>query len=66
VPAEVGADRAGATDKLERRGYLERVAQNYERLIEAEPERFVRVDATQAPEDVLASVEDAVEHILAG
>jgi dTMP kinase len=66
VPAEIGADRAGATDKLERRGYLERVAQNYERLIEAEPERFVRVDATQAPEDVLASVEDAVEHILAG
>jgi dTMP kinase len=66
VPAEVGADRAGATDKLERRGYLKRVAANYERLIEAEPERFVRVDATQSPEDVLASVEDAVEHILTG
>jgi dTMP kinase len=42
------------------------VAANYERLIEAEPERFVRVDATQSPEDVLASVEDAVEHILTG
>ena len=66
VPADVGADRAGATDKLERRGYLERVHANYERLVEAEPERFVRVDATQSPEDVLASVEDAIEHILEG
>ena len=66
VPAEVGADRAGATDKLERRGYLERVHANYERLVEAEPERFVRVDATQSPEDVLASVEDAVEYVLEG
>jgi dTMP kinase len=66
VPAAVGADRAGATDKLERREYLERVHANYERLIEAEPERFVRVDATQSPEAVLASVEDAVEHVLTG
>jgi len=64
APAEVGADRAGATDKLERRSYLERVHANYERLLEAEPERFVRVDATQSPEEVVASVEDAVEHIL--
>jgi dTMP kinase len=64
VPAEVGAARAGATDKLEREGYLERVHANYERLIEAEPERFVHVDATRSPEAVIASVEAAVERIL--
>jgi dTMP kinase len=65
VPAKVGADRAGATDKLERRGYLAGVRMNYERLIEAEPERFIRVDATQSPEAVLAAVEDIIGDILA-
>jgi dTMP kinase len=64
VPPEVGAARAGATDKMERREYLSRVHANYERLMKAEPERFVRVDATQSPEAVLADVEAAVEHVL--
>jgi dTMP kinase len=63
VPPRVGAERAGATDKMERRAYLERVAENYERLLTAEPERFVRVDATQSPEEVLATVEDAIEYL---
>jgi dTMP kinase len=64
VPPELGADRAGATDKMERQEYLARVHTNYERLLEAEPERFIRVDATQSPEAVLADVEAAFEHIL--
>jgi dTMP kinase len=64
VPPELGADRAGATDKMERREYLARVHANYERLMKAEPGRFVRVDATQSPEAVLADVEAAFEHIL--
>jgi dTMP kinase len=37
------------------------VRQNYERLIDAEPDRFVRIDATQSPEDVIVQTEDAIE-----
>jgi dTMP kinase len=64
VDPQTGAARAGATNKFERAGFLAAVRANYERLIEAEPERFVRVDATQSPETVLASVEDALERVL--
>lgn len=56
VGAEVGARRAGATNKFEQHDYLSRVADNYDRLIEADPDRFVRIDATQ-PQDI---VQDAV------
>jgi dTMP kinase len=64
VDPETGAARAGATNKFERAGFLAGVQANYERLMSAEPERFVRVDATQSPEVVLASVEDAFDRIL--
>lgn len=65
VDPETAAARSGATNKFEQAAYLADVRENYERLIEAEPERFVRVDATQSPEDVLAAVEAALEAILA-
>ena len=55
---ETAAERAGRTDKFERDGYLAAVRDNYERLIDAEPGRFHRVDATGAPEDVVARVEE--------
>jgi dTMP kinase len=55
---ETAAERAGRTDKFERGGYLAAVRDNYERLIDAEPGRFHRVDATGAPEDVVARVEE--------
>jgi dTMP kinase len=65
VDPETAAARAGATNKLERAGYLSAVRANYERLIDAEPERFVRVDATAPPETVVSRVEDVVERLVA-
>ena len=41
------------------------MAENYERLIEAEPDRFVRVDAEQPPETVQQRVVDIVREHLA-
>ncbi|RLM77121.1 dTMP kinase, partial [Halobellus sp. Atlit-38R] len=64
VDPETAAARSGSTNKFEQAAYLADVRANYERLIDAEPERFVRVDATQPPEDVLDAVESALEEIL--
>ena len=61
---KTAAERAGRTDKFERGGYLAAVRDNYERLIDAEPERFSRVDATRAPEDVVARVESVVADLV--
>ncbi|GAB3668231.1 dTMP kinase [Halopiger thermotolerans] len=57
---ETAAERAGATNKFEHADYLADVRANYERLIEREPERFVRVDATQEPDAVLEDVTNAL------
>ena len=65
VDPETGAARSGATNKFEQAGYLAAVQKNYEQLIEYEPERFVRVDATQPPEDVLDGVERALDEVIA-
>lgn len=64
VDPETGAARSGATNKFEQAAYLSQVQQNYERLMKAEPERFVRVDATRSPEEVLDSVVDVVGRLL--
>ena len=64
VPPETGAERAGATNKFETTDYLARVRENYERLLEAEPERFVRVDATRSPEAVVEAAERAIADLL--
>ena len=64
VPPKTGAERAGSTNKFEAADYLERVQQNYERLIDAEPNRFVRIDATQSPEEVIDSAERVVADLL--
>jgi dTMP kinase len=58
---ETAAARAGTTNKFERAAYLSRVRDNYERLIERDPNRFVRVDATQPPEIVLDRIESVLE-----
>jgi dTMP kinase len=65
VPPAVGAERAGATNKFETTEYLAAVQENYERLLDAEPGRFVRIDATQPPEDVVAAAENVVDRLLA-
>lgn len=64
VDPETAAARSGATNKFERAEFLARVRDNYERLIEREPDRFVRVDATRPPEDVVREVERVVERLL--
>jgi dTMP kinase len=61
VPPEVGAERAGATNKFEQTEYLETVRDNYETLVSATPERFVRIDATQSPETVLGAAIAAID-----
>jgi dTMP kinase len=65
VDPETGAARAGATNKFEQVEFLSRVRDNYEQLIEYDPERFVRIDATQSPEAVLEAAEDVIDRVLA-
>ncbi len=61
LPAELGAERAGATNKFEAASYLKNVRENYERLIREEPDRFYRIDATQSESEV---VETALETVM--
>jgi len=58
VDPETGAARSGATNKFEQAAFLSRVRENYEALVESEPDRFVRIDAAAAPEAVAERVED--------
>ncbi|MFC7082386.1 dTMP kinase [Halorussus caseinilyticus] len=64
VDPETGAARSGATNKFEQAAFLSQVQSNYERLLSAEPERFVRIDATRSPEAVIDSAVEAVERLL--
>jgi dTMP kinase len=60
VGPETAARRSGATNKFETAEYLADVRTNYERLIEADPERFVRVDAAAEPGTVYERVHEAI------
>lgn len=60
VDPETAVARSGATNKFEQLEFLSKVQANYERLIEAEPDRFVRIDGTRSPEEVIESVENVV------
>jgi dTMP kinase len=64
VSPQVGAGRAGATDKFEQAGHLAAVQANYEQLIEYNPDRFVRIDAERSPEEVIDAVEKTIERLL--
>ncbi|WP_152043156.1 dTMP kinase [Salinigranum salinum] len=64
IDPETAAERAGATNKLERLDYLRRVGENYERLLDENPERFVRVDASRTESAVVADVVRVVEAAL--
>jgi dTMP kinase len=64
VDPETAARRSGATDKFETADYLARVRENYERLVDAEPDRFVRIDASRPEAEVREAVLDAVESLL--
>jgi len=58
------AERSDETNKFERTEYLSRVRENYETLIELDPQRFVRIDATRSPEHVVEAAESAVADAL--
>lgn len=60
VPPAVGAERAGATNKFETVEYLESVRSNYERILETEPERFIRIDGTRPIEEILECATQAL------
>lgn len=62
VDPETGSRRSGSNDKFERATHLDAVRTNYERLLTAEPERFVRVDASRSPDTVLEEVVRAIDH----
>jgi dTMP kinase len=64
VDPQTGAERAGATNKMEHAGFLAAVQSNYETLLEYEPERFVRIDASRSPEHVVDAAEQAIERLL--
>lgn len=61
VDPEIAVGRSGATNQFEQEAFLASVQANYERLMEAEPDRFVRIDGTQSPEGVIDAVEDAID-----
>jgi dTMP kinase len=63
VDPEVAAERSGATNKFERVDHLRAVRAQYERLLDAEPDRFVRIDATREQEAVVADAVAAVERL---
>jgi dTMP kinase len=64
VDPETAAERSGATNKFETVEYLQKVRENYERLIDAEPDRFHRVDATRPAQAVRTEVLDRVEELI--
>ena len=64
VPPAVGAERSGATNKFEHEQYLQDVVVTYERLISEEPDRFIRIDATQSPTDVTETVVDHITSLV--
>jgi len=64
IDPETAAERSGGTNKFERAAYLRQVRDNYERLIDAEPNRFIRIDAGQSPEAVAAAVREQLTAIL--
>lgn len=64
LPAELGAERAGATNKFEAASYLRKVRENYETLINDEPGRFHRIDATRPESEVVETAWEVVTGLI--
>lgn len=64
VDVDTAVSRSGATNKFEQHKFLSRVQANYERLIDADEGRFVRIDGTQSPEEVIDDVEAVLSKIV--
>lgn len=60
----VGAERSGSSNKFEQANFLSRVQEAYERLLQREPQRFVRIDAMESKQDVTDAVRDAVTEVV--
>jgi dTMP kinase len=62
VPAETAVERLGELDRLEGVGpeFHERVAQGFVALSDADPDRWVRIDASGPVDEVAARVRQAV------
>jgi dTMP kinase len=71
-PAEVGLNRhemAGKSkDRMEQESidFHRKVAEAYEKLADAEPQRFVRLDATRSRDKIHLEVRDRLKTLLAG
>jgi dTMP kinase len=68
LPVSEAAQRAGESDRFEDEGeeLQEAVLSAYERLIEGDPERWRRLDATRSPSEIHAEVLAEVEAARAG
>jgi dTMP kinase len=68
LPVETAWARRGGSDRFEDEGaeLQEAVLAAYERLIEADPERWRRIDAARSPDEVHAEVLASVEEARAG
>jgi dTMP kinase len=66
VDAETGARRSGETNKFEQIEFLRSVRDRYESLVEAEPDRFVRIDAARPPAAVRERAIEVIEGALSG
>ncbi len=68
LPVAEAAARGGESDRFEEEGseLQEAVLSAYEVLIESDPERWRRVDATRSPDEVHAEVLSLVEEARAG
>ncbi|QGX96080.1 dTMP kinase [Haloplanus rallus] len=64
VDPETAAERSGRTNKFERVAHLRKVRDGYERLLDADPERFVRIDADRPQAAVLDDVTAAVDRLV--
>ncbi|WP_299331564.1 dTMP kinase [Haloplanus sp.] len=64
VDPETAVDRSGGTNKFERVDYLRDVREGYERLLDNDPGRFVRIDATRPVEAVRGDVTAAVDRLI--
>jgi dTMP kinase len=64
IDAETAAERAAGANKFEQVDYLRAVRENYERLLAADPDRFVRIDATASPAAVRDAATTAIDRRL--
>jgi dTMP kinase len=64
VDPETAAERSGRTNKFERVAHLRTVSDGYERLLDADPERFVRIDAQRPRDVVVDDVTAAVDRLI--